>query len=60
MWIRGSPLFIHMWRRKMDSKYGNKKIGTPKSAKGAGDASGKKEKTSGGKSPKSATRFKCH
>lgn len=44
----------------MDTKYGNKKIGTPKSAKGAGDASGQKQKTSGGKSPKSATRFKCH
>jgi hypothetical protein len=45
----------------MDNKgRGNAKIGTPKSAKGAGDASSKKEKTSGGKSPKSATAYKCH
>jgi len=38
---------------------GNKKIGTPKGANSAPDASSVKEKTSGGKSAKSATKFKC-
>ena len=39
--------------------YGNSKIGNFKSANGAPDASAVKEKTSGGKSAKSATRYKC-
>ena len=38
---------------------GNKKIGHFGSANGAPDASNVKEKTKGGKSPKSATKFKC-
>ena len=36
---------------------GNKKVGTSKGANSAGDASNQKEKTSGGKSAKSATKF---
>lgn len=39
--------------------HGNSKIGNFKSANGAPDASSVKGKTSGGKSPKSATRYKC-
>ena len=38
---------------------GNSKIGNFKSANGAPDASSVKEKTSGGKSAKSATAYKC-
>jgi len=38
---------------------GNKKIGHFKSGTGAPDASSVKEKTKGGKSAKSATKFKC-
>jgi hypothetical protein len=38
---------------------GNSKIGHFKSANSAPDASAVKEKTSGGKSKKSATAFKC-
>lgn len=45
---------------KSSGTRGNAKIGTPISAKGVGDASAKKQKTSGGKSAKSATAFKCH
>lgn len=37
---------------------GNKKIGFHSTAKGAADASNQKEKTSGGKSDKSATFYK--
>lgn len=40
--------------------HGNPKIGTPKSANGAPDAASQKEKTSGGKSAKSATSYKCN
>jgi hypothetical protein len=39
---------------------GNKKIGFSGKANGASDASKVKEKTSGGKSHKSATAYKCH
>jgi len=42
------------------SGHGNKKIGTSKNANSAADGSKQKEKTSGGKSPKSATMFKTH
>ena len=38
--------------------YGNPKIGCKSTANGAPDASKVKEKTSGGKSAKSATRYK--
>ncbi len=38
---------------------GNKKIGHFSTGNGASDASKVKEKTSGGKSKKSATKFKC-
>jgi hypothetical protein len=44
----------------MMHKYGNDKIGFKKSANGAPDASAIKEKTSGGKSEKSATMLKTH
>jgi hypothetical protein len=40
--------------------HGNPKIGCKSTANGAPDASSVKEKTSGGKSPKSATRYKTH
>lgn len=44
----------------MSGTRGNSKIGFGKSANGAPDATSVKEKTSGGKSPKSATAYKCH
>lgn len=45
---------------KSSGTRGNSKIGFGKSANGAPDASSVKEKTSGGKSAKSDTKYKCH
>ncbi len=50
----------HGMKKGMDYGHGNKKIGTPKSANSASDASNVKEKTSGGKSSKSATSYRTY
>jgi len=61
LWIRvkhiGDKLMKSM--KYGSESMGNKKIGHFKSGTGAPDASSVKEKTKGGKSAKSATKFKC-